>query len=138
MRVSINQARFALAATAATAILSAAPASAAIIDVPTSFYEPGQFDCSYLNYSDPQSNFVNQKEHTYNLWISDPGLAQSIYDRCDAAEHPKPATPVVLADETQLPTVLPKTGSSAPALALAMILAALGATVTLRRSQLRR
>jgi LPXTG-motif cell wall-anchored protein len=142
MRISINHARIAIAATAVAASLSAAAASAATIDVPTSFYETGELNCSYLNYTDPQSNFVNQKEHTYNLWISDPGLAQSIYDRCDAAEHPQPAAaqaPAVLASETQLPTVLPKTGSSMPILAIATLLAAIGTTtITLRRSRFSR
>ena len=134
MRVSINHARIALLTGAATIILAAAPASAATIDVPTSFYETGQLDCSQVNYTDPQSNFVNQKEHTYNLWVTDPGMAQSLMDRCDAAEHPKPAAPAVLAGNTELPATLPVTGSSAPAMALATILAAIGAGLTLRRS----
>lgn len=137
MQVSTNHARIGLLTGAAAIILAAAPASAATIDVPTSFYETGQLDCSLIDYANPQHNFINEKDHsTYDLWVTDPALAQSLFGRCDAAEHPQPVVadaPAVLADSTQLPTTLPVTGSSAPALAIASLLAAIGASVTFRR-----
>ena len=126
------------AASTATFLFVAVPAQAASIEVlfPTQT-APSTIDCSELDYADPHHNLTSPKGD-FSWWDAQPELAQSIMDRCTAAQAAA-AAPQVLGSKTAqstqpTPAVLPKTGVGLLPLVLAVAAAISGALISTRRT----